>query len=200
MKDTTIGIDVDGCLANFIQHVIETAEKMEVSGMPSHWTEWRAWQGPSQEKALESVKKEVWDDPEWWMNISPIDDVHFTFKPDYYITARDISSEVTRKWINRHGFPDAEVCTVGVEKSKVPAMKKYGVDLLVDDKPETFDEVNEVDEKTCLLLNRPVNQNVPTESGFYLKEDDRVINTDLRLMYLADVPIWVSEYGEFIQF
>lgn len=198
MDQIRVAIDIDGCLANFQQRFLDTAKRKGYSDFPTHWTQWRSWLPPDIKGGFGDLFDEIEEDELWWGEISPYDDAHLPVAPDAYLTARPVSSAVTENWLSRHGFPEAPVYTVGVDNSKVPIMREKGIDLLVDDRPKTFDQVNQEREKTCLLMNRPYNQHVPSESGFYSMDDAKVIPVDLRLMYLSNLQIWISEYGDLL--
>ena len=60
-----------------------------------------------------------------------------------YVTSRSIPSEVSAEWLHNHGFPNAPVITVGSGNSKLSALNELGIDLFVDDKAETIEEINE---------------------------------------------------------
>lgn len=64
------------------------------------------------------------------------------FEPVCYVTSRPVDSSVTEAWLDKNGFPAAPVCTVGIHGSKVECLKKYGVDIFIDDKYENFVELN----------------------------------------------------------
>jgi 5'(3')-deoxyribonucleotidase len=64
------------------------------------------------------------------------------FEPVVYVTSRPIPSEISEKWLDMHGFPAAPVETVGIENSKVDVLKKYNVDIMVDDNYNNFIEIN----------------------------------------------------------
>ena len=64
------------------------------------------------------------------------------FEPVCYVTSRPVDSAVTEAWLDRNGFPAAPVCTVGIHGSKVECLKKYEVDIFIDDKYENFVELN----------------------------------------------------------
>ena len=65
-----------------------------------------------------------------------------SFEPVVYVTARPVSSEITQKWLDDHGFPVAPVETVGLGGSKLDVLKKYNVDTYVDDSYANFVQLN----------------------------------------------------------
>lgn len=79
------------------------------------------------------------------------------FEPHAYVTSRPVSTEITQKWLERHGFPCRPVITVPVGKSKVEAIKEAGIDIFVDDRYENFEELNR-NGICCYLFDQPHNR------------------------------------------
>lgn len=109
---------------------------------------------------------------EFYMNLKPlIDPLSIPFEPHCYITMRNVPSELTMQWLQLHGFPTAEVITVGHGVSKVEAAKQSGVEIYVDDRFETFVELNNAG-ICCYLMDAPHNQryNVGHKRIYSLKD------------------------------
>ena len=64
------------------------------------------------------------------------------FEPCLYVTARPVDSAITEQWLDKHGFPAAKVCTVGVGQSKAECLKEHKIDIFVDDNFNNFVELN----------------------------------------------------------
>ena len=64
------------------------------------------------------------------------------FEPHCYVTSRPVPTELTEKWLDKHGFPARPVHTVGLGESKLEVIKKSGIEVFVDDRFETFQELN----------------------------------------------------------
>ena len=80
---------------------------------------------------------------EFYMGLAPkIDPKELTFEPYAYITARPVVSEITAKWLDKHGFPSAPVWTVGVGGSKLDVIKQLGATIHIDDNHDTYTELN----------------------------------------------------------
>lgn len=79
------------------------------------------------------------------------------FEPHCYITSRSVPVELTKQWIQQHGFPTVPVYSVGFEQSKVEVAKQSGINLFVDDRYENFVELNNAGICT-FLLDAPHNQ------------------------------------------
>lgn len=79
------------------------------------------------------------------------------FEPHCYVTSRPVNTEVTKQWLEEHGFPLRPVYTVGVGQSKVDVIKAAGCDWFVDDRYENFEELNR-NGVACYLFDTPHNQ------------------------------------------
>lgn len=94
----------------------------------------------------------------FYMNLEPLTvPSDIPFEPHCYVTSRPVSSEVTTAWLKLHGFPLRPVITVPLNTSKVEALKNQGVDIMVDDKYENFEELNR-NGICCFLFDAPHNQ------------------------------------------
>lgn len=79
------------------------------------------------------------------------------FEPHAYVTSRPVSSEITKQWLERWGFPSRPVITVPVGTSKVNAIKEAGIDIFVDDRFDNFEELNR-NGICCYLFDQPHNR------------------------------------------
>ncbi|XAI97342.1 hypothetical protein [Leptolyngbya phage Lbo-JY46] len=86
-----------------------------------------------------------------------IDPKDIPFEPHCYITSRSIDVEITKKWLQKNGFPTAPVYSVGFGQSKVDAAKQSGIDIFVDDSYHNFVELNKAGIFTY-LYDTPHNQ------------------------------------------
>jgi hypothetical protein len=195
--DLRIAQDIDGCLANFIQHFLTTARSDGHTEFPVHWTQWEDWMPPGLDDLFGTVFSEIAEDDEWWLSIPPYDDAYLPYEPDAYVTSRPVSSEVSEAWLQENGFPEAPVHTVGPGQSKTEVLDQENIDLMVEDSTSNFEEINSTRHTTCVLLSRSWNLDVPTERGIYRMNGGRW-PLDLRVHYLSEVPIWAEEYGELI--
>lgn len=141
-----IGLDVDEVLADF------------KGGFNKHHNvdiKWHSWYSSYR---FSSLFEKIKNDTGFWMNLAPLinpDDMKF--EPVCYVTSRPVENAVTENWIELNGFPTVPVVTVGRGESKVGALKKYGVDVFIDDKYETFRDVNSAG-IACYLMDQPHNQ------------------------------------------
>jgi len=95
---------------------------------------------------------------EFYLNIPrKIEAKDIPFEPHCYITSRSVPVELTKKWIEKNGFPCAPVYSVGFGVSKVEVAKQSGIDIFVDDRFENFVELNNAGICTY-LLDAPHNQ------------------------------------------
>lgn len=126
-----IGLDIDGVLADFVGHLMETSGNE--GHIPEHWND------PIIRREFEKVKK----DASFWSSIPPlISKEEVPFEVHCYITARSIDVEVTKQWLEKNEFPTAPVYSIGVGESKVEIAKKAGMDIFVDDSWNNFVELN----------------------------------------------------------
>jgi hypothetical protein len=89
---------------------------------------------------------------EFYLNIpAKISPKELPFEPHCYITARSIPTEITQKWLVKHGFAAAPVHTVGFGGSKVDVAKEAGIDIFVDDNYEHFVALNNAGVCTFLM-------------------------------------------------
>jgi uncharacterized HAD superfamily protein len=95
---------------------------------------------------------------EFYLNIPPlVDPSNLPFEPHCYITARSVPVELTKEWLQKHGFPTSPVHSIGWGESKVDAAKKAGIDIFVDDSYENFVELNK-NGVCCFLYEAPWNK------------------------------------------
>jgi len=139
-----IGIDIDGVLANFSRGVIEESHKFGLhEKFPECWTHSTHWyfQITEEDGGLEGAKerfnivmKDNWLNPEFWLGLKPMpNSMPLPFTPDCYVTARSISSDVTRKWLARYYFPEAPVISVERAEEKLEHILELGLDIFIDD-------------------------------------------------------------------
>lgn len=80
---------------------------------------------------------------EFYRRLKPkCDPSDIPFEPHCYVTSRPVSTEITKEWLLKHGFPAKPVITVAVGQSKVDAIREAGVDIFVDDRYDNFEELN----------------------------------------------------------
>ena len=151
-----VALDCDGVLSNFSQALIEKANEMGLGEFfPKSWMDIDSWDFSPK---FSEVWKVIEKDEGFWLGIEPFKDTHgkVDFTPIAYVTARPVPSSTTRFWLRANGFPDAPVHTVHPNASKLDILRDIGVDLFVDDKPETVEELND-NGLLCLMFSRPHN-------------------------------------------
>lgn len=132
LKLPKIGLDIDDVLADFIP---EFAKRFNLP-IPTAW----AWTYNKSECFKQIQGKEL---DEFLLALPPkIDPSTIPFEPHCYITARNSPKEITEKWLEMHGFPCAPVISVGHDQSKVDVARGSGIDVFVDDRFDTFVELN----------------------------------------------------------
>ena len=137
-----IALDVDDVCLDFIN------EFQKRTGLKLN----NYWSGSYKIKEkLEELSK----DEEFWTTLPT---KHLpSFEPDMYITSRSIPVEWTKKNLERNGFPCAPVYSIPWNQSKIPLLKKYKVDILIDDKICNYLEATEAG-IFCYLMDAPHNQ------------------------------------------
>lgn len=94
----------------------------------------------------------------FYLNLKPlIKPEDIPFEPHCYVTSRPVSTEITEKWLDMHGFPARPVISVPVGTSKVDVLKKEGVDIFIDDRFDNFVELNKAGICT-FLYDQPHNR------------------------------------------
>lgn len=164
IDDIRIGLDVDGVLANFQRAVINKARVLGYS-FYDHYTEWTSW---SAEQDYPKTFAEIWDelDDEFWLyEVPPIEKAHVNFQVDAYFTARSlVPNGLTEAWLDMHGFPEAPVYRVDESHEKEDHLMNEGIEIYVDDKPETVENLQRSEyEGLELLMLAPHN----IDSGVY---------------------------------
>lgn len=151
------GLDVDGVLSNFAQALIDKANEI---GLGEHFPKsWRDIDNWFFSDKIPEVFELIKYDEQFWLDIEPLTSPDkILFKPVAYVTARPIPSEITKRWLDKHGFPDAPVYTVDTPEEKLQILKDIGIDIFVDDKGETILDLNE-NGITGILFNQPHNRN-----------------------------------------
>jgi len=125
-----IGLDIDDVLADLCGAYMKKRGLQE----PKFW-----YWSYGLDKDIED--QDAWE--EFLLNLPrKIEPEDLPFEPVCYITSRTVPTSVTEQWIEKNGFPCVPVITVGRGQSKVDAAKKQGVDVFVDDKYDTFMEMN----------------------------------------------------------
>lgn len=138
-----IGLDIDGVICDFIGGTLKKYGQPYPN--PVHWND------PIIVEILESVK----GDKDFWLGLQPlVDPRKLLIQPSAYITHRGIDNSVTEDWLNKTGFPRAKV--ISVSGSKLKACLDNKIDIFVDDKYETYLELNQGG-VFCYLFDQPWN-------------------------------------------
>lgn len=146
-----VGLDIDGVLADFDKHFLEYLN-FEDKTPAKHWDDPRF---------KDNFHKVIGDEVFWstMPKLVNAEDLHFI--PVIYVTARPIDTEITLRWLYKHGFPPAEVITVGHNGSKVEALLGK-VDYFIDDAYHNYKELNE-NGVNCVLMTRNHNKQYKVE-------------------------------------
>ena len=140
-----IGLDIDEVIADFVGAVMEKYPD-ELPQRPVYWND----------PQLVQIMKLNELDEDFFLNIEPKVS-ELPFEPHCYITSRSIDPEITQRWLDENGFPKAPLYCVGHNQSKVAIAKESGLEIFVDDRFETFVEMNKAGICTY-LFDAPHNQ------------------------------------------
>ncbi len=137
-----LALDVDGVLANFSEGLIDEAHRRGLGdAFPSGWRDVRSWE---MSPRFHEVFRAVSISEDFWMNLRPLPFTSREVLPEIYLTSRPIPSRVTVKWLEKNGFPKAEVVTVSRPELKIQVLKDRDL-FLVDDHHLTVQKA--IDEK-----------------------------------------------------
>ncbi len=101
--------------------------------------------------------KELSKDKDFFVNMTvKLPANQLPFEPHCYITSRSIPQKWTEEWLHKNGFPSVPVYSVPFNTSKLEAIKQSGIEVFVDDKYETFVELNKAG-ILCYLYSAPHN-------------------------------------------
>lgn len=158
LKGKRIGYDVDGVLACFSCGVIKRAAQMGLQDkFPTTCLAVDCW---DMSEAFSQVMKDAWEEPAFWIGLPRLLNENLPSPPDCYITSRRVPSEVTKQWLDKHHFPEAEVITVSHPSEKLAIIKERQLDVFVDDLYSTVRELRDAGINSILFA-------APYQTGHY---------------------------------
>jgi len=138
-------LDIDGVLAAFEERFLEYFNLDRTD--PTDWNDVRFV------NRLDELK----DNKDFWLSIpSLVDPKDIAYPIAGYCTARSISTDIVKEWLDKNGFPEAPILRVNFGESKVQKLKEAGCDIMVDDSFNNFTELN-CNGIMCYLVSRPHN-------------------------------------------
>lgn len=141
-----IGLDIDEVLADFVGGLMDKFPG-ELTERPVYWND----------PVLKELFDRVLEDRVFWATLKP-KVKELPFEPACYITARPFHmQEITERWLWANGFPKAPVLYAPVGMSKVDLVRGANIDWFVDDRYETFVELNKAG-LCCFLMTASHNQ------------------------------------------
>jgi hypothetical protein len=94
----------------------------------------------------------------FYLNLPPkIKAEEIPFEPVAYISHRPVEPEITKAWLEKHGFPLKPVYHVKDRIDKVKIAKELEIDIFIDDSYETFKAMNEAG-VCCFLMDAKHNR------------------------------------------
>lgn len=148
LDETRIGLDIDEVLADWL------GAWRDLHGITDEPTSW--WFDREIINRFEEMREAGTLD-DFYLGLKPlIRPTDIPFEPYCYITSRPVSTEITEKWLDMHGFPARPVFTTTTERTKVVIAKEQELDMFVDDSFSNFRPLNEAGICT-FLMDRPHN-------------------------------------------
>lgn len=130
-EELKIAVDVDGVLAFFYKSFCDTL-KLDYVEPVDNW----------QLDVISSNFKHIASDLHFWNNIkllSKPEDINFDITC-YISSCPNIAYSPRQDWLEKNKFPEAPLI---ISNKKVEIMKRFDLDVLIDDKPLTVKKVNE---------------------------------------------------------
>jgi uncharacterized HAD superfamily protein len=144
VTDARIGLDIDEVVAAWVP---EWCKKFGLT-IPEYWNF-----NYHNKSFFDSLSPE--QVTEFYMSLPVLE--YPNYEPVCYITQRNISSDITKAWIQKSGLPTAPVISVGFGESKVQAALDHGVNVFIDDRFSTMVEMHRAGIK-CYLRDQPHNR------------------------------------------
>lgn len=147
-KHVRIGLDIDDVLADWVGpwmklHPDIAQAKKDSEDSPLSSERPYSWNFDRHISERFDRLKEANKLDDFYLNLpvltSPKD---IPFEPAVYVTSRPVDSKITEQWLDKHGFPVAQVITVGLNGSKLAALKEQKIDFFIDDSYKNYMELN----------------------------------------------------------
>ena len=161
MNSFKVGLDIDGCLADFQQSFIDIGQQLGLGDqIPTTKAEWITW-NPCKPEVFGMIWNQIKDDHYFWLDLGCLARAlnFYDLGPFDYITARPVPSRVSSAWLKIHNFPVRKVETVGRLDSKLEFIRSMKLDFFLEDRFEAFLEINQQTDCVCLLLQTQYNIN-----------------------------------------
>lgn len=142
LENINAGLDVDGLLACFSHGVIRRAKQLNLEEhFPKNCKDVDSW---DMSEMFSYVMQDAWEQDKFWIDLPVMEGVlPLPFTPKVYITSRRVPSSVTKRWLDKNGFPDAPVITVKNPQEKLQHVIDLKLDVFVDDLYSTVREMRE---------------------------------------------------------
>ena len=148
LRHPKIGIDIDNVICDWTKG---WGEKYGIPQRPEAWQ----FSYANKNRFLDAPKEEL---EKLYLGLpKQCEPHHLPFEPCAYVTARSIDENITKAWLENHGFPTAPVYSVPFGKSKIEAIKNTEIEWFIDDSYENFVELNRAG-ICCFLFDAAHNQ------------------------------------------
>lgn len=145
-----VGLDIDEVLCDFTKGWSERWK--DVSDRPDTW-----YYDRNMLNRFEEMRNNNELDEFYLLLEQKMTSADIPFEPSCYVTSRPVSTEVTEKWLDAHGFPRAKIYTVPVGVCKSTVIKEANIDIFVDDCHLNYFKLNAAG-INCYLWDAPHNQ------------------------------------------
>ena len=165
INNPKIVLDVDDVLADF------TGAYSNLMGLSERPTNWYFTYNMNKFLESEDVEK-------FFLDLPPIENPkYWNFEPIAYVSARKVSTDITKQWLEMNNFPCAEVIHVDKSNDKIKILKDLKADIFVDDKYDTF--VKATNEGIYTLLYDRIHnrkfRNFPYDRRIYNLSSEKII-------------------------
>lgn len=128
-----IALDIDDVLAAFYPHVCQLFGRKEIKC--------NIWDGIGVNSWIVEGFDKFANNEEFWRTMPIVSSPHsINFEVACYITySREEIKEIRREWLKTNGFPEAPIFST---KNKLQTMIDEDIDLLIEDKTTTVEEIN----------------------------------------------------------
>lgn len=140
MRLYRIALDIDGVICDFTHGFLKAAPMLDkINTYPTSPQDVSQWAIPHFGVTWPTLRA----DPLFWRNLPAFDVLPFDFEVFAYVTARPLNMHnETVNWLERNNFPNAgAVRSVDHPEQKIAVLHELGIQVFVDDKPETVDLV-----------------------------------------------------------
>ena len=137
-------LDIDGVISSFEDYFLTYSELQ--TGGATDWNDYR----------FRDNFAKIADDDNFWLTIPPlIDPKVISYPITGYCTSRPCDDAIIEQWLEKNGFPKAEIINVGLDPKSEHLKGKC--DIMLDDSIKNFLDLQNAG-IVCYLMTRPHNE------------------------------------------